>query len=151
MNDAIDTHVQLLRKTAAMKIQMLIVADYASVDTATGKLNVIGAFGRIFFNQFPGKHQRMTVVVKLVADSPTETTEPRKFELVLADEDGLELFQASHSVSIPRDQFGNRSDANVLLELNNLEFPHPGTYEFSVRIDGEEIGNTPIELIQFKQ
>ncbi len=131
-----------------MKIQMLIAADYASVDVASGKLNILGAFTRISAKQFPVVHHRMAVVVKLAADDPTETTDPRKFDLILADADGTELLQLSNWVSIPRDPLGNRLDANVILELNRLEFAHPGTYEFSVVIDGEKIGDTAIYVVQ---
>jgi hypothetical protein len=131
-----------------MKIQMLITADYASVDIATGKLNILGAFTRINAKQFPVVHHRMAVVVKLTADSLTETTDRRNFELILTNEDGVELFQASCPVQIPRGEKGVRHDANVLLELNALEFPNAGVYEFSVYIDEEKVGDTSIELVQ---
>lgn len=140
-----------LRKIATMKIQMLVVADYGSIDGATGKLNLIGVFNRIYSHQFPARHQRLAVVAKLVADSPFETTEPRNFELVLRDADATDLFQASGMISIARDPLGNQLDANIILEINMLEFPHPGTYEFSVRIEGDTIGETTIELIQLPQ
>lgn len=131
-----------------MKIQMLITADYATVDVATGKVHILGAFTRIGAQQFPHIHNRMAVAVKLAADSLTESTEPRNFELILTDEDGIELFQMTHVVRLPRDEKGNRADAYVMLELNKLEFPHSGVYEFSVFIDGEKIGDTPITLAQ---
>lgn len=134
-----------------MKIQMLIVADYASVDRATGKLNILGAFTRISAKQFPVKHHRMAVAVKLAADGPNETTERRKLELILTHEDGKELMVMSGGVQIPIGSDGTRSDTNIILELNNQEFPRPGFYEFSVHVDGQKIGDTAIELVQIEQ
>lgn len=131
-----------------MKIQMFVIADYASVDLATGKLNILGAFTRITAKQFPVIHNRLAVAIKLAADSPLETTRPRNFRLVLTDADGQELVQVSGAVGIPRDENGNRQDANVILELNALEFPHPGVYEFSVYIDDEKLDDASIELLQ---
>jgi hypothetical protein len=132
-----------------MKIQMLIVADYASVDLATGKLNILGAFTRINAKQFPTIHNRLAVAVKLTAEDPLENTQPRNFRLVLTDDDGLDLFQLSNVVSLKRDANANLQDANVIIEINALEFPHPGIYEFGVYIDDKKIGDTPIQLTQF--
>lgn len=134
-----------------MKIQMLIVADAANVDVATGKINILGAFTRIHAIQFPALHPRMAIVVKLAPDSPLETTDVRNFEGILCDPDGTELAMMSGPINIPRGPDGARQDANIVLELNNVEFPHEGIYSFIIRIDGEEIGDTPIELVQLKR
>ena len=131
-----------------MKIQILTTADYASVDSATGKMNILGIFNRINAQQFPTTHPRMVLALKLAADSPTESGEPRSILLRLTDEDGKELFQIATVVQMPRDQFGIRQDANLTIEFNALEFPHPGTYEFAVLEDGEKIGETVINLVQ---
>ncbi len=129
---------------------MFLTADYATVDQATGKLNVLGAFNRIFAQSFPAVHPRMSVAIKLVASEPTETSEPRPIEVSLfdADRQSPPLFQMSGMVQLPVDNRGFRQDANVLLELNGLEFPRAGTYEFVVTVNGEEIGDAPIELIK---
>ena len=131
-----------------MKLQMLIVADYAAADIGSGKLTVVGAFNIIYAQQFPAIHPRLAIAVKLASDNPLETTEPRQFELHLTSEDGIDLFQAATPVQIPRDEKGNRHDANVILEINTLEFPSAGFYEFAIFIDGEKLGDTSIELVQ---
>lgn len=131
-----------------MKTQMLLTADYASVDQATGKLNVLGAFNRIHAKKFPAVHPRMTLVVKLVASEATETTEPRSVDIILTDDDGNELLQVSGTVILPIDNKGFRKDASIVMELNTLEFPHAGAYEFGVWAEGKKLGETTIELIQ---
>jgi hypothetical protein len=130
-----------------MKSQVLLTADYASVDQATGKLNILGAFNRIFAKQFPAVHPRMALVAKLVASDFAETTEPRPIEVTLTDADGTELFQVTGMVQLPIDKKGFRQDANIIVEINAIEFPRPGTYEFIVKCEHEVIGETTIELV----
>jgi hypothetical protein len=134
-----------------MKIQMLIVADAANLDVATGKINILGAFTRIFAKQFPAVHPRMAIVVKLAADTPIETTDVRDFEGILTDADGHEVALVSGPVSIPRGEKGTRPDASIILELNGVGFTHAGFYKFTVYVDGDEIGDTSIELVQVEQ
>ncbi|MCK6581189.1 MAG: hypothetical protein L6Q98_24120 [Anaerolineae bacterium] len=127
---------------------MFVVADYASIEPATGKLNVLGVFTSITAASFPAVHRRMAVIARITADNPTETTDPRKFELLLTDADGTDHLKFSGMIALPRDAQGNRLDQNVLVELNNVEFPHSGVYEFAIYVDGHRIGDTPIELKQ---
>jgi len=131
-----------------MKIKIFTTADYANVDPGTGKLNILGAFNRIAASQFPTKHPRMVLALRLGANSPLEDAQPHDVKVVLTDEDGLELFQINTTVQLPVDTTGTRQDANWTIEFNALEFPHPGVYEFSVMEDGEQIGETTIDLIQ---
>jgi hypothetical protein len=35
-----------------------------------------------------------------------------------------------------------------MVQLVNLSFPHPGTYEFGILVDNEPKGNLPIEVNQ---
>lgn len=126
---------------------MLIAADYASVDLATGKLNILGAFTRMHVKTFPYSHHRMALVVKLAAADILEPTDMRVFSVVMTDEDGTEYLQMSGGVQIPRDEYGNRPDANIILETNGLEFPHPGVYSFTIYIDGQELDHTAVEVV----
>lgn len=134
-----------------MKIQMLITADAANIDTTTGKINILGAFNRIFSRQFPAVHPRIAVIVKLAAASPMESTDIRNFEGVLVDADGIELHIISGPVSIARLPNGTYSEVGMVLELNGIVFSHPGFYQYVIRIDGEEIGETSIELVLLEQ
>ncbi len=50
-------------------------------------------------------------------------------------------------VQLPIDKKGFRQDANIIVEINAIEFPRPGTYEFIVKCEHEVIGETTIELV----
>lgn len=133
-----------------MKNQVLLTADFASIDQATGKMNILGAFNRIFAKQFPAVHPRMALAIRLAASEVNETTEPRQIEVTLTNEDGVELFQITGVVQFPIDKRGFRQEVNMVIEINLIEFPQAGSYEFIVKCEGEEeeVARTAIELIQ---
>ena len=133
-----------------MKIQLIITADYASIDQATQKLNILGAFTRIHARTFPIRHQRMVLAVKIAAELG-DSTETRLFKVVLVDSDGMELLQVSGPLKIGHESDGTRPDFIAVLELNDLEFPHPGHYEFKVYVDDQELGNTSIGLAEVSE
>lgn len=133
-----------------MKLQMLVLADYASKDTATQKLNILGVFSKIHAKEFPVKHRRMVIVAKIVADY-TDTTDNRNLAINLSDEDGLQLIELKTQFHIPHGEAGHRPDFDILWEVNFLEFPHEGYYQLVVSIDSQEIGTTSVELIKSQQ
>jgi hypothetical protein len=133
-----------------MKLMMLITADYASIDRATGKLNILGAFSRISTKKFPTKHKRMAVVVKIRAELG-DHSDLRALSVVMVDEDGTEHIRVPGRFRLPPGHGGVRPEFNAVLELNGLKFPKPGTYEFRVLVDEEMLGYTSIELVEIKR
>jgi hypothetical protein len=133
-----------------MKVLMLLVADYASFERATGKLNILGAFTRITARQFPATHPRLAVVIKVGADLG-DLPDDRTLTVKLLDADATELMQYSAPFRIPHGPGGVRPEFNAVLELNNLPFPQPGTYEFRVYIDEQQYGSISIEVVSAPQ
>lgn len=130
-----------------MKLMVLLTADYASIERSTGKLNILGAFSRIFAKTFPCRHHRMAVVVRLKPDFG-DHTDDRELSVVLSDEDGTELVRFVIPFSFPLGEGGSRPEFQGVVELNNLLFPHPGLYEFAVLVDDQFLGNTSVELVE---
>jgi hypothetical protein len=130
-----------------MKLLFLIVADHISYDNATGKLNIIGAFGRIHAKQFPTRHPAMSVVVRLGAEIG-DRAEDHNLIVALTDEDGAEILKISGPFKIPFVE-GNRPEFNLVLDLRDLLFPHSGVYAFKVFVDDDEepLGSTRLELV----
>lgn len=130
-----------------MKIATLLTADYASVEQPSGKVNILGAFTRIFAEQFPCTHRRMAVVVKIkpeLGDHPNE----RELAIVLMDEDGTELMRFLVPFAFQYGERGVRPEFSAVVELNNLQFAKSGVYEFEVYVDDQLQGSTSIELIE---
>lgn len=128
-----------------MQLMILLTADYANIDRPSEKLNVLGAFGYIFAEKFPHRHTRMTVVVKLRPEFGEHAAE-RELSIVLSDADGIELVRFAIPFSFPLGEDGHRPDFLGVVELNNLEFPRPGIYAFSIIVDDQVLGSTPVVL-----
>jgi hypothetical protein len=132
-----------------MKLKILAIADYATVDEITQKLNILGIFSAIFAREFPARHRRLVVVAKIAAEL-SDTADERRLTITLCNDDKVELVQLETSFSIPHGASGIRPDFNAVWEINQLEFPHAGHYQIAVEVDDVELGTTSLELIPFK-
>jgi hypothetical protein len=129
-----------------MEKLILLVADYANVDQG-GKLNVLGAFGRIYASQFPAVHASMHLVIKLGADFEDFGKE-KELRVYFRDADGkvihflptIPFTLNSKNMPVP--------EVNFIIQVQNLVLPNAGQYDFEVVVDGEEIGVLPITVDQ---
>ena len=129
-----------------MEKLILLVADYANVDQG-GKLNVLGAFGRIYAPQFPAAHASLYLVIKLGADYGDFGT-PKGLTVHFRDADGKVL------MALPTMNFSvnpntmSLPEVNFIIQVQNLVLPSPGQYDFEILVDDEEIGVLPIAVEQ---
>ena len=126
-----------------MECSLLLVADYANIEQH-GKLNVMGIFQSINAQSFPVRHPSMFVVIRLLPELGDSEGDTRTLTLKLLDQDGKELAGFSQEFEIPPSTGGQRSEINTLLELRDLVFPNPGTYDFVVLVDKDPKNSTPI-------
>ncbi len=129
-----------------MEKLILLVADYANVDQG-GKLNVLGAFGRLYATQFPAVHASMYLVIKLGADFE-DYGQPRTLTVHFRDADGKVL------LALPTMNFSVNPKAmpipevNFIIQVQNLMLPNAGQYDFEIQVDDTEIGILPIAVEQ---
>jgi len=129
-----------------MEKLILLVADYANVDQG-GKLNVLGAFGRIYAPQFPAAHASLYLVIKLGADYG-DFGKPKGLTVHFRDADGKVL------MALPTMNFSvnpntmSLPEVNFIIQVQNLVLPSPGQYDFEILVDDEEIGVLPIAVEQ---
>lgn len=133
-----------------MELMMLITADQASVDAATKKLNILGAFGQINIGKFPARYRRMALVIGIRAELQ-DHHDQRTLAVEMTDADNNKLFHISGPVRFPMTGTGRPGHINAVLELNDLPFPNPGEYVFTVYMDKEQIGRTTIDVVQRPQ
>lgn len=125
----------------------LLIADFASV-AENSKLNVMGIFGEIQAKKFPAVHPLMVIVTRLSA-SAAEAGNLRKLNIKLMDDDGkITLVDYNREIKIELPKAGRRREYNGILRVNNVVFPHAGTYQVSVLVDGDEKGNTSLDVVQ---
>lgn len=133
-----------------MQLLTLLTADHAYIDNATGKLYVLGAFNKISMTRFPGRQEKMALVVRVSSEVTDPTTE-QTLVANLMDEDGREIlkFEAPFKMSIASD--GSRPYFTVIVELGGLLFPQPGRYVLKISVGDDELGSTPIDILEVNQ
>ena len=126
-----------------MQLTFALLADYAN-NTPEAKLNVLGIFNRINASAFPAQHPQMFLCTRFSA-SPAEYGQKKMIMIKLLSADADEILEVSQEVEIPS-LGGRRVDVNFVLAMNNVTFPEPGEYQFSILVDGDEKGTVPLTL-----
>lgn len=132
-----------------MELLTILAADYANI-TQNGKLNVMGIFRNIYAHEFPAKLLSMTLVIKL-GTGLGEFDEERRLNIKFLDADGKELKRIETPIKIPKPSGGQRPEVNAIIQINEIVFPQPGRYQFSVFVDKDEKGSLPIDVILIEQ
>ncbi|MBI4671517.1 MAG: hypothetical protein HY741_07605 [Chloroflexi bacterium] len=129
-----------------MQLRIAAIADYVNI-TGNGKLNIMGIFSQIRATAVPVIHPQMQVVFQ-IAFEPSEAGQ-RHVRISLHDLDGTEVIEISGTMEIPNFDGPDPLVVNQLLPLMNVVFPHFGSYEFTIEIDGTELpAHIPVDLIQ---
>ena len=130
-----------------MEKLILLVADYANVDQG-GKLNVLGAFGRIYAQQFPAVHASLYLVLKLGADFE-DFGQQKTLTVHFRDADGKILLALPPLNFTINPKQMPIPEVNFIIQVQNLVLPSAGQYDFQIEVDEAEIGVLPITVEQF--
>ena len=129
-----------------METRIFLLADYANVDTAN-KLNIIGAFNRIYTDKVPAGVPAMYLVGK-VAAGLGEFGKERTYEVLLLDQDANEMGKVDGTFRfLQPDKHDQTSEWNLVLALMGLVFPKEGRYEFRLLINDAIAGVAPLDII----
>lgn len=131
-----------------MDVAFAILADGANI-SREGKLNVLGAFDRIYGSAFPLTWPRMVLVMRFIA-SPAEFGSEKSLEIVTLDADGKRLGQATGSMQVRAGQTGRSAKIDHVLAMA-MTFPAPGQYSIEVLVNGEPKATVPLEVVQQEQ
>ena len=131
-----------------MDIAFALLADAANV-SREGKLNILGAFDRIYGTKFPLQWPRMVLVTRFEA-SAAEFGSEKSLEIVTLDADGKRLGSASGKMKIGTSQSGRLVKINHVLPLG-MTFPTPGQYSLEILVNGEPKAAVPLEVVQREQ
>jgi len=116
------------------------LCDLVIRDQTTHKVSLISLFNELRANRFPCRHPRLHVYVSLTNGRGT-------YEgcLTLIDAD------SDKTLASLRGPLSFRSPLQVVemnFELNNIVFPHPGTYRFELLCDGEFVGARNLRAVK---
>lgn len=128
-----------------MQIRIAALADYINI-TGNGKLNILGIFSQIFATAVPAQHPQMQFVVQF-AFEPAEAGEKR-IRICLQDADGKQVLSLDGTANIPHPKGPDPVVVNQVTVLQNVVFPHYGSYEFVIEIDGETMPiKVPLDVL----
>ncbi len=128
-----------------MDVAFALLADGANV-SREGKLNILGAFDRLYASTFPFTWPRMMLVARFVASAAEYGTE-KSIEIVTLDADGKKLGTASGKMTLPTGVSGRQLKINHILPMT-ITFPATGEYSVEILINGEPKATVPLEVVQ---
>lgn len=125
-----------------------MLADAANI-SREGKLNILGAFDRIYGTKFPLHWPRMVLVTRFEA-SAAEFGSEKSLEIITMDADGKKLGKASGKMKIGEGRTGRQIKINHVLPMG-MTFPTPGEYSIEILVNGESKATVPLEVVQREQ
>ena len=131
-----------------MEVAFALLADAANI-SREGKLNILGAFDRIYGTKFPLQWPRMVLVTRFEA-SAAEYGSEKSLEIVTLDADGKRLGSASGKMKIGTGQSGRQIKINHVLPMG-MTFPAPGQYSIEILVNGEPKATVPLDVVQREQ
>lgn len=127
-----------------MHTDFALLADAAAID-GSGKLSILGIFDHISAAEFPTRHDRMTLVFRLVAS--LEEAGQHEISIVVRAPAGEELTRMDGQlvVGTPRSGDGQVRMPQVV-HMDGFVFPEPGRYSIDITIGGEVIETVALTL-----
>jgi hypothetical protein len=133
-----------------MDVTLALLADAANV-SADGKLNILGIFNALGAHNFPVVHPQMALVLRFEA-SRAEEGKGRQIELQLVDSDGQKMLKVGAQLVVPSGgPPGAPIRLNHILMLNNVQFPKPGDYMFSILVGDDEKASVELRIVEVRQ
>jgi len=110
-------------------VKAILICDQVIHELGTNKKSLIGIFEEIHLMRFPAQYPRIAIYVNL-----TDAHGEYVLEMRLINEDGREF----GSAKTPRMNIENPlATCEVALQVQNLNFPKPGQYEFQIFANGD--------------
>jgi hypothetical protein len=120
-----------------VELIMALVCDRARA-TEDGKLDVHGVFNDLFATGFPAKQQRMMLVMGIEWDRSDDGR--YKFRVDLEDPTGRPtLTLEGHTDVDKRTPDRPPARTRLIMPLEEVVFPVPGTYRFVLRMKGTQL------------
>ncbi len=126
-----------------MNIEAFLLCDAAT--DQQGKLNVLGAFDTIWTKKVPAIHPACAIVARIRFEKIVEGNHSVKIQII--DQDGRNIgpkLEGNISVKTPPDL--DSSAANLILNIQRLEFKQYEKYRIDLAIDGEIKASLPLHV-----
>jgi hypothetical protein len=129
-----------------MNVEVFSLCDAATADAA-GKLNVLGAFDRIWMANAPGIYPQCAVAMRIRFDSIEKGT--HKISVAVVDEDGQHVIPSLDAGLEVKFANGQQTvSSNLVLNIQGLQIKKFGTYSIDLGIDGRQEATLPLYIRQ---
>lgn len=125
-----------------MRIRHALLADFANV-TDEGKLNIIGVTDEIEVTSFPAASEPLMLVLVLEAESADDGRTVH-VDLNVADPTDSELVLFSTETVVPTEPPASSRLFDLIIEVHDLEFDRPGTYQLRVVVNNDIAVSLPL-------
>ncbi|MDQ8179716.1 hypothetical protein [Pelagicoccus sp. SDUM812005] len=123
---------------------------FSICDAATdygGRLNILGAFEGIAAPTAPVQRDRCSLAVRMRFEAAE--TGPHAIEIRFLDAKGEAVGPSMSATVNVKIHAGRSSGAhNLVLNINGMRFPHFGSYDIQLKVDGEVRGSIPLLVAQ---
>lgn len=124
-----------------MRFRYALLCD-ASNETNDGKLNLFGVTEALYAYQFPASHREMNLICSFELE-PEDTGVSRTVSVKFIDADAKPLIAMETQVQNP----SGRRVLNHRHIFHDTILPAAGLYQFSISVDGVEVGFVPLEVV----
>lgn len=126
-----------------MHTDLALLADAANID-GSGKLSILGIFDHIAASDFPTRHDRMTLVFRLVASLDEVGT--HKIEIAVKGPEGEELSRLDGQLRVGPGRGDGPIRIPQVVHLDGFVFPEPGRYSIDITVDDETVDSVSLTL-----
>lgn len=126
-----------------MDIQVAALCDSAA--DYDGKLCLLGVFDTIVAGSLPAIHPQCSVALRILFRKEEEGL--HTVRVLFVDDDGRSIvppMETAFEVELPDDLFF--STRNLILNLQQLPFAHPGAYSIDVSVDTRQMASIPLQV-----
>jgi hypothetical protein len=128
-----------------MNIEAFLLCDAATEQQ--GKLNVLGAFDNIWTRQLPVKHPQCSIATRIRFEKIEDGNHSVKIQIV--DDDGKNIGpKPEGNISVRTGPGLDSSVANLILNIQGLEFKQYGRYQVDLAIDGQLQASLPLRVAE---
>lgn len=135
-----------------MNAEILCACDFASADTHTQKMTIVGTFDTISAASAPCTHDVMHIATKLrfaASEFPS-----RSIEITIKSDSGEKIMPSMAFQTPPPEQAPNQPNIDSTLTIQvsgmivGLVLPRFGRYSIELQVDGKILASTPLYVKQ---
>ncbi|MHC4396042.1 MAG: DUF6941 family protein [Planctomycetota bacterium] len=131
-----------------MEIEAFLLCDCAT--QGQGKLNVLGAFDRIYSPKIPAVHPACTIAARIRFTAFEEGSHRIKINVVDADGNkaGPEL---EDNITVRVGDGESTCVRNLILNIQGLKLENFGDYRIDLAIDGRQEATLPLSVVEMPE